>query len=158
MPAGSTSLQWTATVIRFSIMLAGPAVGLPVEVLPEDVDAVDDAAELEGAVGRVPQLVERAELREVAETVLCRLGHGHLVGHEAAVALAGMDPEPLRRLLREEPGRLPGGHRAEEEPRGEADGARAGCDEVRQIAERTQIAEPALAREELSERCPGHEL
>ena len=69
-----------------------------------------------------------------------------------------MDPEPLRRLLREEPGRLPGGHRAEEEARGEADGARAGCDEVRQIAERTQIAEPALAREELSERCPGHEL
>src|SRR5437899_97700 len=85
MPAGSTSLQWTATVIRFSIMLAGPAVGLPVEVPPEDIDAVDDAAELEGAVGRVDGAPARIT-REQDATFLQELAHGR-------------DPEGQRRDL-----------------------------------------------------------
>src|SRR5215475_12376650 len=107
-----------------------PAVGFPVEVLPEDVDAIDDAAELEGAVRGVPQLVERGELSEVAEAILGRLSHGHLVGHEAAVPLAGMDPEAFRRFLREESRLLAQGERTEKEACGEADRARAGRDEL----------------------------
>jgi hypothetical protein len=103
----------------------GEAVLLPVEVLPEAVDAVDDAVELVAAVGvGGPQLVERAKLREIAEPVLGRLGHRHLPGHEAAVALTRVDPECLRCLFGEEDGRLVGRHRAqEEEAGGEADRA-----------------------------------
>src|ERR1700694_5436560 len=63
---------------------ARPAVGLPVEAFPERVDAVDDAVELVAAVGvGAPHVVERGELGEIAEPVLRRLGHRHLVGHEA---------------------------------------------------------------------------
>jgi hypothetical protein len=53
------------------------------------VDAVDDAVELVAAVGvGGTQVVERAELGEVAEAVLGRLGHRQLTRHEAAVTLA----------------------------------------------------------------------
>src|ERR1700693_3300789 len=62
---------------------ARPAVGLPVEAFPERVDAVDDAVALVAAVGvGAPHVVERAELGEIADPVLRRLGHRHLVGHE----------------------------------------------------------------------------
>src|SRR5215470_7687306 len=123
MPAGSTSLQWTATSMLCSVTLARPAVGLPVEVLPEGIDAIDDATELQGPVDVAsPHLVERGELREVAEPVLRGLGHGHLVGDETPVALPGMDPESFRRLFRKEARRLAGGHGTEEEPGGEPDG------------------------------------
>src|SRR5919106_2546299 len=143
----------------FLLRLRRKSIRLPVEVLPEAVDAVDDAVELVQTVGvRGPQLRQRAELGQVAEAVLGRLGHRHLTGDEAAVALAGMDPEGLRRLLREEGGRLIGGDAAEEEARGEADRARGRCDEVRQVAQLAQVALPPLAGEQGGQRRAGHEL
>src|SRR5574341_704370 len=134
-------------------------VRFPVEALPERVDAVDDPVELVAAVGvGGPEVIERTELGGVAERVLGRLGHRHLPSEKAPVALAGEDPEPLGRLLGEEPGLLVGGRPAEEEARGEADRARARGDEVREVAEPAQVAPPALARDQRAERRrPGHE-
>src|SRR5213078_1291019 len=134
-------------------------IGLPVETPPEGVDAVDDPVELVPAVGvGGPEVLDRLELGEPGQTVLRRLGHLHLVREEAPVAVARMDPEPFRRLLGEEPRRLIDRCAAEEEARGEADRARAGRDEVRQVPEAAEVHPPALAREQLGERrLPRHE-
>src|SRR2546430_1329017 len=79
----------------------GKAVGLPVEVLPEGVDAVDDPVELVAAIGvGGPEILERPELGEPRQTVLPRLGPLHLLPEEAPVALAGGDPEAFRPFLR----------------------------------------------------------
>src|SRR3989454_9107004 len=135
------------------------AVLLPVEALPEDIDAVDDPVELVAAVGvGFPEVLDRPELGEPRETVLRRLGHRHLVREEAPVAEARVDPEPFRRLLGEEPRLLITGRAAEEEARAEANRARAGRDEVRQVPEAAEVAVPPLAREELGEgRLRRHE-
>src|SRR5262245_46570927 len=107
----------------------GPAIGLPVEAGPERVDAVNDAVKLLPAIaaGRV-QFIKRRELRQVAQAVLGGLGHGHLAVQEAAITLPGMDPESLGRLLGIEARNLPRRQGAEEEARGEANGAGAGSD------------------------------
>src|ERR1051325_1783786 len=144
MPAGSTSPQRTVTDVAWAITRpapsARPAVGLPVEALPERVDAADDAVELVAPVGvGGPQVVDRVELGEVAESVLGRLGHGHLAGHELSVSFSGRDPEPLGRLLGVEARRLARRHRAQEEPRAEPDRARARGDEVREIPKRPEV-------------------
>src|SRR5207244_12487639 len=110
-------------------------IRLPVEVGPGDVHAVADAVELVVAVGvGGPELVERGELRQVAEAVLGGLGHRHLAGHEPSVALAWVDPERFRALLGEERRGLIVGDAAEEEARREADGTRRRGDEVGGIA------------------------
>src|SRR5207248_8723854 len=70
---------------------------------------------------------------------------------EPAVTRARMDPEPLRRLLGEEPRRLIVGHAAEEEAGREADRARAGRDEVREAPETGEVEVPALTRDEPGE-------
>ena len=62
-----------------------------------------------------------------------------------------MDPEPLGRLFRVEPWRLARRQAAQEEPRAEADRARRRRDEVRQVAERTQVAAPARLGEQRAE-------
>src|SRR3989441_7460561 len=91
------------------------AVLLPVEALPENIDAVDDPVELVAAVGvGFPEVLDRPELGEPRQTVLRRLGHRHLVREEAPVAEARVDPEPFRRLLGEEPRLLITGRAAEE--------------------------------------------
>src|SRR5207302_6951200 len=105
-----------------------------------------------------PEVLERPELGEPRQTVLRRLGHLHLVCEEAPVAVARVDPEAFRRLLGEEPRRLIAGRAAEEEARAEANWARAGRDEVRQVSEARKVAVPPFARDELGEgRLGGHE-
>src|SRR5207244_4981919 len=116
-----------------------PATLLPVEARPEDVDAVDDPAELVPAVRvRAPQLLQRAELGEVPEAVLRRLGHRHLVGDESPVTFSGRDPEALGGLFGVEARRLARRHRAQEEPRAEPDRARPRRDEGGQITRRPE--------------------
>src|SRR5438128_2087928 len=91
-------------------------------------------------------------------TVRCRLGHRQLGREEARVAEARVDPDPIGRLLGEEPRRLITGRATEEEARAEANRARAGRDEVRQVPEAAEVAVPSLAREELGEgRLRRHE-
>src|SRR5947209_4280635 len=130
---------------RDSRRFVAEAILLPVEVLPElELDAVDDPRELLAVVvTRRPQLAHRAELRDVGEAVLGGLRHRHLVSEKAPVAVSRMDPEALRRLLRVEPRRLARRQPAEEEARGEADRARLRRHEVREVAERPQVAPPA---------------
>src|SRR5205823_11149110 len=124
------------------------AIDLPIEALPGGVEAVDDPVELGPAVGvGRPELLDRVELGDPGQTVLRGLGHLHLAGQEAPVAVARVDPEPFRRLLGEEPLLLVRGHAAEKEARGEADRARAGCDEMRQVTEAGEVAGPPFSRE-----------
>src|SRR6266849_1152006 len=139
--------------------LARKAIRLPVEAVPEHVDSIGDPLELVAPVSvGGQQIVERGELGQVAKAVLGRLGHFHLTRHEAPVALAREDPEPLRRLLGEEPRLLAGRHRAEKKTRGEPDRTRGRRDEVREVAEGAKVAVPALARDQLGERrFAGHE-
>src|ERR687892_1809896 len=100
----------------FLLRLRRKSIRLPVEILPEAVDAVDDAVELVQAVGMGgPQLVERPELGQVAEAVLGGPGHLHLAGDEASIALPRVDPERLGRLLGEKRRGLVGGRPAQEE-------------------------------------------
>src|SRR3990170_3393025 len=101
--------------------------------------------ELVAAIGMSrPHLLERAELREVAERILGRLRHRHLARQEPPVALARVDPESFRRLLGEETRGLGVRQAAEEKARGETDGARDRGDEVREVAEPGEVAPPAL--------------
>src|SRR5262249_11492950 len=128
MPAGSASLQrtWIWIVLpttgrpRSVVAWRGrPSRFLPVEVLPElEIDPVDDPGQLFGAatpVG-VQHVRERLELGQVRAAVLGRFRHRHLPCAEAAIRLAGMDPEPFGRLLGEEFRRLSVGDDAQEEP------------------------------------------
>src|SRR5947209_5651938 len=92
------------------------------------------------------------------EPVFARLGHLHVAREEATIALAREDPEPLGRLLGEQPWLLARRHRAQKEARGEADRTRGWRDEVREVAKRAEIAVPALAGDQLGERrLAGHE-
>src|SRR5256885_16677679 len=100
---------------------------LPVEGLPEDVNAVNDPEKLVAAVGvGFPEVLDRPELGEPRQTVLRRLGHRHLVREEAPVAEARVDPEPFRRLLAEKPRVLITRRAAEEEAGAEANRGRTG--------------------------------
>ena len=121
--------------------------------------AVLDPVELVAAVRmRLPEGVEAREAGEVAQAGLRGLGHRHLARLVALHALRGLDPEPLGRLLGEEPRRLPRRHRGQEEARGEADGARGRRDEVREIAERRHVEIPVHRGEEIGEPPRlGHE-
>src|SRR5262249_11914917 len=139
-------------------MSARPAILLPVEALPEDVDPIDDAAELVPPIAvRTPQIGQRLELREIAEAVLGGLGHGHLIGDAAPIALRWRDSESSGSLLSVEMRRLTRRHRTEEEPGAEPDGTRARRDEVREIPERPEITEPSLLRQQVRERLARHE-
>src|SRR5882762_5905928 len=135
------------------------SVLLPVETVPEHVDAIGDPLELVTAVAvSGPQVIQRGELRQIGEPVLRGFGHLHFPRQEAAIALGRVNPKSLRRLFREEPRLLACRQRAHEEARGEADGTRLRCDEVRQVSQRAQVAVPALAGDQLRERrLAGHE-
>src|SRR5437899_5563225 len=136
---------------QFSSRSVRETVLLPVEALPGGVEAVDDPVELGPAVGvGRPELLDRVELGDPGQTVLGGLGHLHLTRQEAPVAVARVDPESFRRLLGEEPRLLVRGHAAEKEARGEADRARAGREEMRQLTEAAEVAGPPFAREQLS--------
>src|SRR5207245_1166162 len=105
---------------------AWKTIRLPVEALPGGVEAVDDPVELGAAVGvGRPELLDRVELGDPGQTVLRGLGHLHLAGQEAPVAVTRVDPEPFRCLLGEEPWLLVRGHAAGQGARGGGRGQRA---------------------------------
>ena len=118
------------------------------------VEAVDDPVEARAARSvMVPEGAPRLELAEIAHAVLGRLRHRPLAGAEARVRRRGGDPEALRRLFEDEPGRLRRRERAEEEARGEPDGARRRRDEVGEVGEPRQIGEPSLRGQDGGERA-----
>src|SRR2546426_109353 len=130
--------------------LTRESVSLPVEAVPQHVDAICDPLELVAAVAvGGHEIVERGELGQIGEPVLGGLRHLHFPRQEAPVALGWKDPESLRRFLREEPRLLACRYRADEEASGEADGARGRRDEVREVSKRAQGTIPALAGDQL---------